>query len=452
MKIRKKIRNKKHNLMDNPAKFFFLAYVITILIGGAILSLPISSASGEFTNPLDTTFTAASAVCVTGLVTKVTASYWSIFGKFVIIILIQLGGLGVVTAAGALGLILNKKFSVKDRLYIAEEKNAATIHGMIKLIRYVLATTFIIEGTGAVILAFKFVPEYGFFKGIAYSIFHAISAFCNAGFDIIGSNSLAKYVSDSHVSFTVMGLIVLAGLGFTVYKDILTNRKFTKFRLHTKIVLVMQACLIIVPALIFLIVEWTNPNTLKDLDVGGKITASLFQSVTPRTAGFFTIDQAGIKKATLLITMFLMFIGGAPAGTAGGLKVTTFFALVSATRAGLRKQKDVTAFRRRIPKDIIEKSMTIFMVSIIWVGLATVILTLSDGNNSLANLLYEVISAYGTVGLTRGITETLSEIGKITIMFTMVFGKIGPLTMVYVFSNRSSSNAYREAEENILVG
>lgn len=438
--------------MDNPAKFFFLAYVITILIGGALLSLPISSASGSFTNPLDTTFTAASAVCVTGLVTKVTASYWSIFGKFVIIILIQLGGLGVVTAAGALGLILNKKFSVKDRLYIAEEKNAASIHGMIKLIKYVLATTFIIEGTGAVILAFKFIPEYGFLRGVAFSIFHAISAFCNAGFDIIGPNSLAKYVANPHVSFTIMGLIVLAGLGFTVYKDILTNRKFDKFRLHTKVVLVMQACLILIPAFIFLIVEWNNPNTMGGLNFGGKVTASFFQSVTPRTAGFFTIDQAGIKKATLLITMFLMFIGGGPAGTAGGLKITTFFAIVCATRASLRKQKDVTAFKRRIPKDIIDKSMTIFMVSIIWVGIATVILTLSDGEHSIANLLYEVISAYGTVGLSRGITPALSEIGKLTIMFTMVFGKIGPLTMIYVFSNRSSTNSYREAEENILVG
>lgn len=447
-----KIKHKRHNLMDNPAKFFFLAYVITILIGGALLSLPISSASGSFTNPLDTTFTAASAVCVTGLVTKVTASYWSIFGKFVIIILIQLGGLGVVTAAGALGLILNKKFSVKDRLYIAEEKNAASIHGMIKLIKYVLATTFIIEGTGAIILAFKFIPEYGILRGVAFSIFHAISAFCNAGFDIIGPNSLAKYVANPHVSFTIMGLIVLAGLGFTVYKDILTNRKFDKFRLHTKVVLVMQACLILIPAFIFLIVEWNNPNTMGGLNFGGKVTASLFQSVTPRTAGFFTINQAGIKKATLLITMFLMFIGGGPAGTAGGLKITTFFALVCATRASLRKQKDVTAFKRRIPKDIIDKSMTIFMVSIIWVGIATVILSLSDGEHSIANLLYEVISAYGTVGLSRGITPALSEMGKLTIMFTMVFGKIGPLTMIYVFSNRSSTNAYREAEENILVG
>ncbi|MDO5026998.1 MAG: TrkH family potassium uptake protein [Tissierellia bacterium] len=447
-----KKRHKKQNLIDNPAKVFFFTYLTAILIGGALLSLPISSVTRSFTNPLDTTFTAASAVCVTGLAVKVTASYWSVFGKIVIITLIQLGGLGVVTAAVALGLILNKKFSVKDRLYIAEEKNAATIHGMIKLIKYVLATTFIIEGVGAIILAFRFVPEYGFFKGLAYSIFHAISAFCNAGFDILGSISLAKYVSDPFVSFTIMILIILAGLGFTVYKDILKNRKFKKFRLHTKIVLVMYALLIVIPALIFLLVEWNNPKTIANLSPGAKLIASLFQAVTTRTAGFFTVDQAGVTNTTLLITMFLMFIGGAPAGTAGGLKVTTFFTLFQATKASLRKQKDVTAFQRRIPTDIIGKAMAIFMVSIIWVGVATVILTISDKGNSISNLLFEVVSAYGTVGLSRGITPSLSIIGKLTIMLTMIFGKIGPLTMVYVFSNKSSSNAYREAEENILVG
>ncbi len=443
---------RKNNLVKNPAKFFFFAYLTTILIGGALLSLPISSASGNFTNPLDTTFTAASAVCVTGLAIKVTASYWSSFGKLVIITLIQLGGLGVVTAAVAVGLILNKKFTLVDRLYIAEEKNEASIHGMIKLIRYVLATTFIIEGTGALLLAFRFVPEYGFLRGIAYSIFHAISAFCNAGFDILGTDSLSKYVSDPYVSFIIMGLIVLAGLGFTVYRDILANKKFKKFRLHTKIVLVMYAILIVIPAIVILIVEWNNPRTMADLSIGGKFTAAMFQSVTPRTAGFFTIDQAGITSTTLLITMFLMFIGGAPAGTAGGLKVTTFFALLQTTKANLRKQKDVTAFNRRIPTDNIGKATTLFMVSIIWVGVATIILTISDGTNSISNLLYEVISAYGTVGLSRGITPGLSVVGKLTIMLTMIFGKIGPLSMVYVFSNRSSTNAFREAEESILVG
>ena len=446
-----KIKRRK-NIVENPAKFFFLAYIITILIGGGLLSLPISSAAGEFTNPIDTTFTATSAVCVTGLVTKITASHWSAFGKLVIITLIQLGGLGVVTAAGALGLILNKKFSVKDRLYIAEEKNEATIHGMIKLLQYILITTFTIEGIGALILSFKFIPEYGFGRGIAYSIFHAISAFCNAGFDIIGPVSLEGYVSDAHVSFTIAALIVVAGLGFTVYKDILSGKKFSKMRLHTKVVLTMQAAFIILPAIFILLVEYNNPATIGNLSFGGKVVASIFQSVTPRTAGFASINQANIRSATLLITMFLMFIGGGPAGTAGGLKITTFFTLISATRANLRKQKDVTAFKRRMPKDLVEKAMSILIVSLVWIGVVTVIISLTDVGFSLSNILYEVISAYGTVGLTRGITPNLSSIAKLLIMLTMVFGKIGPLTMIYVFSNKSSSNAYREAEESILVG
>ena len=446
-----KIKRRK-NIVENPAKFFFLAYIITILIGGGLLSLPISSAAGEFTNPIDTTFTATSAVCVTGLVTKITASHWSAFGKLVIITLIQLGGLGVVTAAGALGLILNKKFSVKDRLYIAEEKNEATIHGMIKLLQYILITTFTIEGIGALILSFKFIPEYGFGRGIAYSIFHAISAFCNAGFDIIGPVSLEGYVSDAHVSFTIAALIVVAGLGFTVYKDILSGKKFSKMRLHTKVVITMQAAFIILPAIFILLVEYNNPATIGNLSFGGKVVASIFQSVTPRTAGFASINQANIRSATLLITMFLMFIGGGPAGTAGGLKITTFFTLISATRANLRKQKDVTAFKRRMPKDLVEKAMSILIVSLVWIGVVTVIISLTDEGFSLSNILYEVISAYGTVGLTRGITPNLSSIAKLLIMLTMVFGKIGPLTMIYVFSNKSSSNAYREAEESILVG
>lgn len=446
-----KIKRRK-NIVENPAKFFFLAYIITILIGGGLLSLPISSATGEFTNPLDTTFTATSAVCVTGLVTKITASHWSAFGKIVIITLIQLGGLGVVTAAGALGLILNKKFSVKDRLYIAEEKNEATIHGMIKLVQYILITTFVIEGIGALILSFKFIPEYGFGKGIAFSIFHAISAFCNAGFDIIGPVSLEGYVSDPHISLTIAGIVIVAGLGFNVYKDIFSGKKIRKMRLHTKVVLTMQAFLIVIPAIFILLVEYNNPETIGNLPFGGKIVASIFQSVTPRTAGFASINQANIRSATLLTTMFLMFIGGGPASTAGGLKITTLFALVSATKANLRKQKDVTAFKRRMPRDLIEKAMSILIVSLIWIGVVTLIITLTDEGFSLSNILYEVISAYGTVGLTRGITPSLSTIAKMLIMLTMVFGKIGPLTMVYVFSNKSSSNTYREAEENILVG
>lgn len=445
-------KKKKKYVKKNPAKLFFMGYVIAILIGGLLLSMPFSSADRVFTNPVDTIFTATSAVCVTGLTTMITASYWSAFGKLVIIILIQLGGLGVVTAAGAIGLLINKRFSMMDRMYIAEEKNSASIQGMVKLLKYVIYATFTIEGVGAILLSFRFIPEFGFLKGVIYSIFHAISAYCNAGFDILGDSSLVAYRSSPLIIMTISFLIIFGGLGFTVYSDITEKRKFKRLKLHTKIVLSFTLVLLLVPSIIFLIAEWNNPTTIGNLNFGGKLLSAFFQSVTTRTAGFFSMNQATMRHASYIMTIILMFIGGAPAGTAGGLKITTIFALIVATRANLRKEKDVTCFHRRIPKDIIEKSMTIFFVSIIWIAGALVIMSISDANKNLSDLIYEVISAYGTVGLTRGITPDLSIVGKFVIVFTMIFGKIGPIAMVYVFSNRDYRSPIREAEENILVG
>jgi len=450
MKINK--RKRKELVKKNPAKIFLVAYIVSILIGAFLLMLPISSVDGQFTNPLDAIFTATSAICVTGLVTFVTASYWTWFGKLVIILLIQLGGLGVVTAAGAVGLVINKKFSLKDRMYIAEEKNSASLTGMVKLIKFVLLATLIIEGVGALLLAIQFVPEFGFIKGSLYSIFHSISAFCNAGFDIIGPSSLVPYNSNAIVSLTISSLIVLGGIGFFVYKDVISARDFKHLHLHTKLVLIGTVTLIFVPALLFLIIEWNNPQTLGNLSFIGKVLSSIFQSVTTRTAGFFSIDQAAIYPFTLILTIILMFIGGAPAGTAGGLKITTFLTMFFSARSNIIKDEDVTVFKRRIPRDTVEKSYTIFFISIVWLFVAIVILALSDGEKSMADLLYELVSAYGTVGLSRGITADLSVIGKWIIIITMIFGKIGPLSMVYVFTQRTSQNIYKEAEENILVG
>lgn len=445
-------RKRKELVKKNPAKIFLVAYIVAILIGAFLLVLPISSTSGQFTNPLDAIFTATSAVCVTGLVTFVTASYWTWFGKLVIILLIQLGGLGVVTAATAVGLIINKKFSLKDRMYIAEEKNSASLSGMIKLIKFVLLATLIIEAVGALLLAVQFVPEFGLSKGILYSIFHSISAFCNAGFDIIGPSSLVPYKSNPIVIITVSLLIVLGGIGFFVYRDIMNSKSLKRLHLHTKLVLIGTFSLIFIPALLFLIVEWNNPDTIGNLSITGKVLSAIFQSVTTRTAGFFSIDQAAIYPFTLIFTIVLMFIGGAPAGTAGGLKITTFLTMFFSARSNIIKDEDVTVFKRRIPRDTVEKSYTIFFISIVWLFVAILLLSFSDGNKSLADLIYELVSAYGTVGLTRGITQDLSVVGKWIIIVTMIFGKIGPLSMVYVFTQRTSQNIYKEAEENILVG
>lgn len=450
------MRNYKERGWDavkkNPARLFFIAYLVAILFGAFLLSMPFSSSEGVFTNYIDTVFTATSAICVTGLVTLVTASYWSIWGKIIIISLIQLGGLGVVTAFGAIGLIINKRFSVRERMIIAEEKNSSSLQGMIKLIKFVLLATFTIEGIGAILLSFTFIPDYGIKKGIMYSIYHAISAFCNAGFDIIGPDSLIPYQENTNVILVISLLIIFGGLGFVVYKDILNRNKNNRLKLHTKLVLISTFLLLFVPTIIFVLIEWNNPETIGNLSIKGKFLSAFFQSVTTRTAGFFSIQQGQIRDGSFLLTNFLMFIGGAPAGTAGGFKITTFLALIFAMLSNIFKSKDVTVFRRRISKDIVEKSLSILMVSFIWIITVTFILTITDPLLKVGDLFYEVISAYGTVGLTRGITPSLSSIGKILVAFTMLFGKIGPIAMVYTFSKNRPIKKFREAEENILVG
>lgn len=447
--------NRRRSLLDykNPAKLIFYMYLLVISIGGGILMLPVSSATGQFTNPVDAIFTASSATCVTGLATLTTASHWSYFGKFVIIFLIQLGGLGVMTAATAIGLLLNVKFNMTQRINLAEEKNVLSTEGIIKLLKYIIVATFMIELIGAGVLMVSFIPQYGLFRGIAYSIFHSISAFCNAGFDVIGENSMAPFVSNYLINLPIMALIVLGGLGFGVYKEI-TKKKFDfkRYSLHAKIVVSITLFLIVFPWFSYLILEWNNPQTLGPMPIVTKILAALFQSVTTRTAGFFTINQAGLTNGSVLITLILMFIGGSPSGTAGGLKTTTIVALFLIARSNIKNEEYLTIFKRRIPKVISRKVVAIFMISITWIIVVLFILTLSDSTKEFTDLLYEVISAYATVGLTRGITASLSVIGKISIIATMFFGKIGPIAMIVAFTKRNFPKPYKEAEESIIVG
>ena len=436
----------------NPAKLFFYAYLMAILVGGFLLSTPLASEDGVWTSLIDTIFTATSAVCVTGLATLVTATYWSVFGKIVILVLIQLGGIGVVTVASAVGLLINRRFSMQERMYIAEEKNASSMHGMIKLVKYVLTATLIIESIGALLLSFQFIPEFGVKRGIAFSIFHSISAFCNAGFDIIGDASLTAYQANALVSFTIASLIIIGGLGFVVYQDILNKKRFKYFSLHTKLVISSTAFLIIGSTILFLMMEWHNPDTLGSLDTAGKLIAANFQSVTPRTAGFFSIDQGSLHPASLILTTVLMFIGGAPAGTAGGLKITTLIALIFGTVTSIRRKSDSKMFGRRLPHDTINKAITIFFLSIAWISLVVFALSISDSQLALSDIVFEVVSAYGTVGLTRGITPMLSVFGKAIIAFTMLFGKLGPITMVYLVARTDGVDRIKYAEETILVG
>lgn len=435
----------------NPPRLIALSFVLVILIGSILLTLPISSATGEFTNPLDSTFTATSAVCVTGLVTKNTYEHWSSFGQLVIITLIQIGGLGFMTWAILISLVMKKRITLKERLIIHEQMNTISLKGMVKLIIYVLKATFVIELVGAILLSFTFIPQFGLLKGAWYSIFHSISSYCNAGFDIIGPNSISPYVKSIAVVLPISFLIILGGIGFNVFMDITSKKTFKKLAAHSKLVLTMTAHLLIGGTIIFFILEYSNEQTIKYFTLPEKILASFFQSVTTRTAGYSSINQDLIRDSSAIVSIILMFIGGSPAGTAGGIKTTTLGLLLYSTKSEIKGTEDVVLFQRRIPISTIRKALAIVMISMTWVMGVSLILTITE-KTMFINILYEVTSAFGTVGLSRALTPSLTVIGKLLIMLTMYLGRLGPLTLAFAFYKKERKEQYREPKGDILVG
>ena len=445
------IKNKV--IKNNPARLILLMYLIVIAIGTFLLTLPISSNSGQWTNLLDSSFTVVSATCVTGLVTVVTATHWSVFGKVVILFFIQLGGLGVMTAASIVSLLFNRKMSIKDRIYLSEEKGAISIAGIIKLIKFIILTTFVIEIIGAVFLMFTFIPQFGLLKGIWYSVFHSISAFCNAGFDIIGDSSLANYALNANISLVISFLIIIGGIGHKVIAEFLEKKfRFKEYSLHSKLVLLMTLLLLILPTIFFIVLEWNNPNTLGQYNFFGKMLTAFFQSATLRTAGFFTTSQSSYLTASALLMLILMFIGGSPAGTAGGFKTTSILSLFLVTKANIKQEKQISLMKRTISSEITSKIISLFTVSLAWIFTAVLIITITDKTLNLMDILFEVFSAYGTVGLTRGITPFMSGFAKIIIMTTMLFGKVGPLSLFIAFTHKSDPKSYKLREEEILIG
>ena len=436
----------------NPPRVLAMGFGGLILIGAILLNLPVASKTGESIGFLNALFTSASAVCVTGLVVVNTAEFWSLFGQIVIIILIQMGGLGFMTMATLVALILGKKITLKERLIIKEQLNQETMSGLVKLTKYVILATFLIEGIGAILLSTRFIPVYGLAKGIWFSIFHSISAFCNAGFDIIG-NSMVPFVGDIVVILTISFLIIIGGLGFSVYIDISKNKKLGRLSLHSKLVLAITLILIVTGMILFYLIEWDNPATLYPLNVKDRILASFFQSVVPRTAGFNSVDISKLEDTSVFIIIILMFIGGSPGSTAGGIKTTTFGAIILTTLTVIKGNKDVVAYKKRIPQEIIYRSLAIASVGVFLVTVVSLILTLSEDATFL-DLLFETTSAFGTVGLTRGVTPNLSDFGKVLITLTMYSGRVGPLTMAFAFAKRQKNNSssYRYSEGNILVG
>lgn len=444
------IRKKLHDFDFNPPRVLALGFAGLILIGALLLNLPIASKNGESIGFINALFTSASAVCVTGLVVVNTGEFWSLFGQIVIILLIQMGGLGFMTMATIVALIMGKKITIRERLVIKEQLNSETLSGLVKLTKYVVLSTFIIEGVGALLLATRFIPIYGLVKGIWFSVFHSISSFCNAGFDIIG-DSIAPFVGDTTINLTIAGLIIVGGLGFSVYIDISREKSFKRLHLHSKLVIVITVFLILIGTISIFIIENNNMFTLGKLSLKEKILASFFQAVVPRTAGYYSVNIGFLYDTTVFLMIILMFIGGSPGSTAGGIKTTTFGAIALTTISIIKGEKDVVVFKKRISDEIINRSLAIVSVGMILVILVSFILTITEGAMFL-DILFETTSAFATVGLTRGITPYLSNFGKIIITLTMYAGRVGPLTMAFAFGNKKTHMKYRYSEGNILVG
>lgn len=434
-----------------------IGFAVIIIMGSILLNLPISSRNGQSIGYIDALFTATSAVCVTGLVVVDTYTHWTTFGQIIIILLIQIGGLGFMALATLFSLALGRKISFKERLLIAESLNQNSPQGMVKLIKDMLLGTLIFEGLGAVILSIRFAGQFGIKKGIYGGIFHSISAFCNAGFDLMGEygqfSSLTSYVEDPVVNITVMSLIIIGGLGFAVWEDIYKTRNLYGLRLHTKLVLLVTAILLVSGFIFFLTMEYSNTKTLQPLSFKGKILASMFQSVSPRTAGFNTISLPDLTNSSKLITIILMFIGGSPGSTAGGIKTATAGVLFFTVASVLRGNNDVNMFRKRLEIEVILKSLAIFVLSLTIVLSTTAILSIFE-EATLTEYLFESTSAFGTVGLSLGITPVLGSVSKAALIITMFMGRIGVLTMGMAITMRmqKSEVKLKYPEAKVMVG
>lgn len=434
-----------------------LSFLIAIFAGSLLLSLPISSANGESVPYIDALFTATTATCVTGLVTLPTVSTWSIFGQIVILILIQAGGLGIITIMSGIMISLHKKIGLADRMLIQDAFNLNTLSGLIKFVRKVLLGTFIVEGAGALLYMTVFIPEFGA-KGIWISVFNSISAFCNAGIDIISTDSLCSYVTNPMINLVTSALIILGGMGYIVWWDVIrvskmkTKRKFSRLTLHSKIALSSTIIFILAGAVLTFIFEYSNPLTIKDFSLFDKIQASLFQSVTTRTAGFATIPQENLTNASSLVSLLLMFIGGSPVGTAGGVKTVTVVVIFASALSAVRNRQDVSLFGRNIKKEASSKASAVVGMSFIIMFVATMLLAaVTEGN--FIDILYETVSATATVGLTRNLTSSLNFAGKIVIILTMYLGRVGPISLAIAFNRKKEiPNIIKNPTEEISVG
>jgi trk system potassium uptake protein len=437
----------------SPVQLVALYFAAAIVLGGLLLALPISHRSGVSLGLLDALFTATSAICVTGLVVVDTGSSFSGFGQAVLLLLIQSGGLGIVTLGTLIAFASGRRVSFRERMNLQAQLNTFQVGGVLKLIQRIVLLTLLIELIGMLLLSLSFFRHYEPLSALYYALFHSISAFNNAGFGLL-PDSLMQYVADPIINFTIMALIILGGLGFIVEMNLLGHwqrKRDLPLSLHTKVVLFATAVLIVSGTILFWLLERNNPKTLGALGLPSQWLASLFQSVTPRTAGFNTLDYGSMDESTLLFTMLLMFIGASPGSTGGGIKTVTFFILVGSAWTISRGRGELVLFGRRLALDMVVKAGVIALISIMLVGAAITALTVTDPDKAFLRLAFEAVSAFGTVGLSTGITADMSVPGKIILMLLMYLGRIGPLTFaVALVASKADRKLHYPAEEVII--
>ena len=439
-----------------PAQIIVLVFAAIILLGACILTLPVSSAAHVPTSFLTCLFTATSATCVTGLIVVDTGLYWSTFGKVVILLLIQIGGLGFMTVVSVFFVMLRRRIGLRQRMLVSQALGLDEIQGAVGMVLRVLKGTALIEGTGAAILTLRFLPEYGLGRALWYGVFHAVSAFCNAGFDILGDvdlgGSVARYWTDPVVCLTLMALIVLGGLGFLVWTDVVKSRRIFKMSLYTRLVLLLTAVLIVGGTAVFAVLEWNNPATLGPLAPGQKLLVSAFQSVTTRTAGFASFPQERMTDASLASSVFLMLIGGSSGSTAGGLKTVTFAVVLLGAWSAARGRTSVFVFRRTIPQAQIMQALTLFMLMLTLIFTGAVVISALNGCAFLT-ALFETTSALATVGLTAGLTPGLGAVSKVILILFMFFGRVGIMTISVGFlSAHRAEERFHYANAKVLIG
>ncbi|MBV4447692.1 TrkH family potassium uptake protein [Clostridium tyrobutyricum] len=433
----------------NELQILILGFLSIIFIGAVLLSLPISSQKHIHTNFLDSVFMATSATCVTGLSIVDTGNYWTYFGKSVILTLIQVGGLGFMSFSTLLALLSGRRITLRERLLIQQSLNSFNIQGLIKMSKYILIFTFLVEAVGTGILSIHFIPEFGIYRGLFYSIFHSVSAFCNAGIELV------PYHNNADIVLTISALIITGSLGFYVWNEIYGLRRvrdIKKVSLHSKVCITMTIILLVSGTILFFMFEFKNPDTMGKMNLRHKLLYSFFASTSSRTAGFGSISLQDMTRSSKSLIVILMFIGGAPGSTAGGIKITTTAIIVMTVISVIRGRQNTEIYKKTIKKDLVYKSIVILIIDILLVLVSFMILGVIESRESSETIFFECVSAFGTVGLSSGFTAGLSTAGKIIIIVDMFFGRLGGLTIILSMTNRKIPNSIKYPDDRMLIG